>query len=66
MGKEGFEGMYQLCRVGQVGIKCRLIVLPKDGTAGGLEEDVVAGIAFFKLAEALPVGRSSWMSFASQ
>ena len=48
VGKEGFEGMYQLRRVGQVGIKCLLIVLPKEGAVGGLEEDVVAGVACCK------------------
>ena len=50
MGKEGFEGMYQLRRVSQVGIKGLLIVLPQDGAVWGLEEDVVAGIAFLKFA----------------
>ena len=51
VGKEGFEGMYQLCRIGQIGIERLLIVLPKDGAVWGLEEDVVAGVAFFKLVE---------------
>ena len=53
VGKEGFEGMYQLRRIGQVGIKGLLIVLPKDGAVWGLEEDVVAGVTSFKLAEYL-------------
>ena len=53
MRKEGFEGMYQLRRVGQVGIKRLLIVLPKDGAVWGLEEDVVAGVACRKLAKHL-------------
>ena len=42
--------MYQLCGIGQVGIKRLLIVLPQDGAVGGLEQDVVAGVACFKLA----------------
>ena len=41
--------MYQLRWVGQVGIKRLLIVLPKEGAVGGLEEDVVAGVACCKL-----------------
>ena len=40
--------MYQLRWVGQVGIKCLLIVLPKEGAVWGLEEDVVAGVACCK------------------
>ena len=48
VGTEGFKGMYQLRRVGQVGIKCLLIVLPKEGAVWGLEEDVVAGVACCK------------------
>ena len=43
--------MYQLRWVGQVGIEYLLIVLPQDGTVGCLEQDVVAGVAYFKLAE---------------
>ena len=43
--------MYQLRRVGQVGIKRLLIVLPKEGAVGGLEEDIVTGIAFLEFAE---------------
>ena len=50
MGKEGFKCPYQLRRVGQVGIKHRLIVLPKDSTVWGLEQDIIAGIASLKLA----------------
>ena len=43
--------MYQLRRIGQIGIEPLLIVLPQDGTVWSLEEDVVAGVACFKLAE---------------
>ena len=42
VGKEGFKGMYQLRWVGQVGIKCLLIVLPKDGAVWGLEEGLLS------------------------
>ena len=50
VGKKGVKDLYQLRRVGQVGIAYLLTILPKDSTARGLEEDVVAGIAFLKLA----------------
>ena len=50
MGKEGFESMYQLRRVDQIRVKHAPIVLPEDSPVWGLEEDVVAGVAFLKLA----------------
>ena len=66
MGKEDFEGMYQLRRIGQVGIKGLLIVLPKDGAVWGLEEGCCRGGSLSQICGALRVSRSSWISFASQ
>ena len=42
--------MYQLRRVDQIRVKHTPIVLPEDSPVWGLEEDVVAGVAFLKLA----------------
>ena len=50
VGKKGVENLYQLRRIGQVRIAYLLTVLPQDGTSWGLEQDVVAGVAFLKLA----------------